>query len=56
MPRQAKGASGKLRHDPLHVELDADDQLAKYGNVSRPGKRKNTKKSEEVPEEVCLII
>jgi essential nuclear protein 1 len=54
MPRQAKGTSTKPRHDPLHVEIDADDQLAKYGNVSRPGKRKNAKKSEETQEEVCM--
>jgi essential nuclear protein 1 len=52
MPRTSKNAPGKLRHDPLHVEIDADDQVKKYGNVSRPGKRKSTKRSEGNEEEV----
>jgi essential nuclear protein 1 len=52
MPRTSKNVPGKLRHDPLHVELDADDQIKKYGNVSRPGKRKSAKKSENNEEEV----
>jgi essential nuclear protein 1 len=52
MPRTSKNAPGKLRHDPLHVELDADDQIKKYGNVSRPGKRKSAKKPENNEEEV----
>jgi essential nuclear protein 1 len=43
MPRAEK-SSGKTRHDPLHVELDADQRLAKYGNVSQPGKRKKQRK------------
>jgi essential nuclear protein 1 len=58
MPRHAKSGSGKLRHDPLHVEIDADDQIKKYGNVSRPGKRKGSKNNETEAEEVdyeCII-
>lgn len=52
MPRTSKNAPGKLRHDPLHVELDADDQVKKYGNISRPGKRKSANKSENNEGEV----
>ncbi|KAJ8698269.1 snoRNA-binding rRNA-processing protein, variant 2 [Pleurotus ostreatus] len=41
MPRALK--SGKPRHDPLHVQLDDDELLAKYGRVSQPGKRKKSR-------------
>lgn len=30
----------KPRHDPLHVELEADSTLKQYGRVSRPGRRR----------------
>lgn len=43
MPRAIK-ASGNTRHDPLLVQLDEDQQKAKYGRVSEPGKRKKTPK------------
>lgn len=39
MPRASKSA-GKSRHDPLLVQLDEDEIEAKYGRVSKPGKRK----------------
>lgn len=38
MPRAAK-AAGKMRHDPLHQQLDEDELHAKYGKISKPGKR-----------------
>ncbi|KZT13102.1 cell adhesion protein byn-1 [Laetiporus sulphureus 93-53] len=42
MPRAAK-STGKERHDPLHVQIAEDELHAKYGRVSRPGKRVKTK-------------
>lgn len=42
MPRAAK-PTGKSRHDPLHVQIGEDEVYAKYGRVSRPGKRSKTK-------------
>jgi essential nuclear protein 1 len=42
MPRVNK-PSGKSRHDPLLVQLDDDELEAKYGRVSKPGKRKKSK-------------
>ncbi|WVN85126.1 uncharacterized protein L203_100268 [Cryptococcus depauperatus CBS 7841] len=45
MPRATK--TSKSRHGPLHVELDADEQLRKFGRVSKPGKRKSKKGEEE---------
>lgn len=49
MPRALK--SGKPRHDPLHVQLDDDELLAKYGRVSQPGKRKKSRQSKNDGEE-----
>lgn len=54
MPRQNKSNSVKQRHDPLHVEIAADEKLQKYGNVSRPGKRKGGKKQDEEEQEPFL--
>lgn len=54
MPRTSKNAIGKPRHDPLHVEIDADEQIKKYGNVTRPGKRKSNKKNDNEEEETLL--
>ncbi|KAI9448553.1 Bystin-domain-containing protein [Lactarius indigo] len=45
MPRIQKPSAGKSRHDPLHVDIAADDICAKYGNVSKPGKRKKSRHS-----------
>lgn len=50
MPRANK-QNGKSRHDPLLVQLDGDDLEAKYGKVSQPGKRKNSKKCRTDDEE-----
>lgn len=47
MPRTTSRKSGKDRHDPLHVELDADATFAKYGRVSKPGKRAKTGKTDD---------
>lgn len=44
MPR-TKNSSGKVRHDPLLVQLDEDKQEEKYGHLSQPGKRKKSKHS-----------
>lgn len=41
MPRATKSA-GKARHDPLHVQLGEDEIQAKYGKVTRPGKRRKS--------------
>ncbi|GFZ45097.1 Uncharacterized protein JCM24511_02823 [Saitozyma sp. JCM 24511] len=41
MPRAAKPS--KQRHDPLHVELEEDDALRRFGRVSKPGKRRADK-------------
>lgn len=56
MPRAAK-PTGKTRHDPLHVQLGEDEVEAKYGKVSRPGKRRKSGKDEEGDDngEVCSI-
>lgn len=45
MPRAQK-PTGKSRHDPLHVQLDGDEVEAKYGRVSKPGKRRKSHKAE----------
>lgn len=41
MPRATK-PSGKSRHDPLYVQLGEDEQVTKYGKVTRPGKRRKS--------------
>lgn len=46
MPRTLK-PTPKSRHDPLHRDIAADDQYAKYGNVSKPGRRKKTRQHDE---------
>jgi hypothetical protein len=45
MPRAAKPA--KPRHDPLHVELEADDSLRRFGRVSKSARPKRTEDGEE---------
>ncbi|KAJ3878777.1 Bystin-domain-containing protein [Lentinula edodes] len=56
MPRAIK-SSGKTRHDPLLVQLDEDQQEAKYGRVSEPGKRKkNPKKSVQENEDSEAVL
>ena len=46
MPRAVK-PTGKSRHDPLHVQLREDELHAKYGNVSKPGKRRKGRSADE---------
>ncbi|KZT26898.1 Bystin-domain-containing protein [Neolentinus lepideus HHB14362 ss-1] len=54
MPRASK-ATGKSRHDPLHVQLREDELHEKYGPVSQPGRRKKGQKGgDEEDEEVLL--
>ena len=50
MPRAAK-PSGKSRHDPLYVQLGEDEQIAKYGKVARPGKRRKAHAGQDDDEE-----
>jgi essential nuclear protein 1 len=45
MPRAVKPQ--KQRHDPLHVDLEQDDDLQRFGRVSKPGKRKARKVEDE---------
>jgi hypothetical protein len=56
MPRSLK-PSQKSRHDPLHRDIAADDIYEKYGNISKPGRRKKTQANEhdeDVSAEVTL--
>ncbi|KAL0255766.1 hypothetical protein I308_100573 [Cryptococcus tetragattii IND107] len=41
MPRVIKPS--KPRHDPLHLELEGDEAIRKFGRVAKPGKRKAKK-------------
>ena len=50
MPRAPKADSNR-RHDPLHVQLKADELHTKYGSVSKPGKRRKAKAESEDEEE-----
>lgn len=57
MPRVSSKPSGKSRHDPLHIQLKEDEINEKYGNVSRPGKRKKTREvDEDAGPEVSLSL
>ena len=48
MPKSVpKAADKKIRHQPLHVEIDQDNDMAKYGRVSHPGKRRRSRKNED---------
>jgi essential nuclear protein 1 len=49
MPRIGK-LPGKSRHDPLLVQLDEDEE-ARYGRISQPGKRKKAKINRENDED-----
>ena len=51
MPRIHKTSTGKSRHDPLHVDIAADDTYAKYGDVSKPGRRKKSRRGEHDDED-----
>ena len=55
MPKSVpKSADKKIRHQPLHVEIDQDNDMVKYGRVSQPGKRHRSRKNEDEREdEVC---
>jgi essential nuclear protein 1 len=50
MPRSLK-SSQKSRHDPLHRDIAADDLYAKYGTVSKPGKRTKARRATEHDED-----
>jgi len=52
MPKSVpKSADKKTRHQPLHVEIDQDNDMAKYGRVSQPGKRRRSRKNEDERED-----
>ncbi|KAJ3526633.1 hypothetical protein NM688_g8236 [Phlebia brevispora] len=55
MPKAQK-ASGKTRHDPLHVQLGEDEVYAKYGKVTRPGKRRKSQAKDEDEENGEVIL
>ncbi|KAI0092557.1 cell adhesion protein byn-1 [Irpex rosettiformis] len=55
MPRAAK-PTGKTRHDPLHVQLGEDEAEAKYGRISRPGKRRKSRGDDETDETGGVIL
>ncbi|WWC96175.1 hypothetical protein V866_003042 [Kwoniella sp. B9012] len=48
MPRVVKPT--KQRHDPLHVQIDADESLRKFGRPSKPSKKKS-REDEELDDE-----
>lgn len=45
MPRVQKPT--KPRHDPLHVEIEADSSVRQFGRVTKPGKRRTREEAEE---------
>ncbi|KDQ20623.1 hypothetical protein BOTBODRAFT_50695 [Botryobasidium botryosum FD-172 SS1] len=48
MPRVVSSSKpGKVRHDPLHIQLQDDEFLEKYGRVTNPNKRKSKKSRPE---------
>jgi len=53
MPRASKGP--KQRHDPLHVDLEQDAALKKFGRVSQPGKRKTKRRDEDEDDNVSPL-
>jgi essential nuclear protein 1 len=50
MPRVGKPQ--KPRHDPLHVELEQDNDLRRFGRVSKPGRKKRGQSDEAEAGEV----
>lgn len=51
MPRIPSKATGKARHDPLHVQLGEDQIHEKYGKVSKPGKRVKSRTKDDDEDE-----
>lgn len=55
MPRAPKPQ--KPRHDPLHVELEADDSLRRFGRVSKSARQKaRSDDGEDGPGNVSSVI
>lgn len=53
MPKATVSKIGeKNRHDPLHVQLNKDEVVSKYGKVSKPGKRPKKGDSDEDVQQV----
>ncbi|KAG8956644.1 snoRNA-binding rRNA-processing protein [Tulasnella sp. 424] len=54
MPRAGPASTQKRqdqRHNPLHVELARDEEIAKYGKVTSPGRRKKKRGDSDESEE-----
>lgn len=45
MPRVIRPS--KPRHDPLHLELEGDESIRKFGRVTKPGKRKAKEEADD---------
>jgi essential nuclear protein 1 len=55
MPRAPKPT--KQRHDPLHVEIEQDDSLRRFGRVSKPSKRRGQDDEDDhADQRVSLIV
>jgi hypothetical protein len=52
MPRVQKPS--KPRHDPLHVEIEADSSVRQFGRVTKPGKRRAGRDDEDEVEGVSV--
>lgn len=55
MPKAGTGKRKEARHDPLHVQIDADASLRRFGRVSAPDKRKKQADDGAEDEQVCLV-
>lgn len=54
MPRAMKPS--KTRHDPLHVELEQDESLRRFGRVSNPGRQHGRASKDAADEEVSFPL
>ncbi|KIY71764.1 Bystin-domain-containing protein [Cylindrobasidium torrendii FP15055 ss-10] len=54
MPRVQKPS--KSRHDPLHVQLEGDNEVAKFGRVSQIAKRRKSANQDGAAEEEDEVI
>lgn len=52
MPKAGNGKNKGSRHDPLHVQMDADASLRRFGRVTAPDKRKKRAGDEDAEEQV----
>lgn len=45
----------KPRHDPLHVEIEADSSVRQFGRVTKPGRRREGREQEDEVEGVSFV-